>query len=246
MFHMNTVTAAEKSTCSSSVACQWLIASLSGLFVVIVFPGVIAEPFLHWSMAGCAVLLSAAVWREEVRSDLLCVAFWLPAAAAISTIALFVTIVFSPRAIDASLNLGVGRYLMNWASLHPDCNKLFFIVYDSLPLAMAAGIALSDHPRRVAWALLTVGIIALPLYIAFPATGPRWVSHPQAPRNCMPSLHFTWAIMLAYYSTRRLRPAFILFAALTAIATLTTGEHYLVDLIAAIPFTWFCIWAVVE
>lgn len=63
-------------------------------------------------------------------------------------------------------------------------------------------------------------------------------------RNGMPSLHMSWAL-LAWWACRnrsRLRWIMLGFALLTAVATLAYGEHYLIDLAAACPFSvaiWF-------
>jgi PAP2 superfamily len=58
-------------------------------------------------------------------------------------------------------------------------------------------------------------------------------------RNAMPSMHMTWAL-LVWWSAWELTPLarFVAsgFAALTFLATLGFGEHYLVDLIVAVPF----------
>lgn len=58
-------------------------------------------------------------------------------------------------------------------------------------------------------------------------------------RNAMPSMHMTWAL-LVWWSAWELTPLarFIAsgFAALTFLATLGFGEHYLVDLVVAVPF----------
>jgi hypothetical protein len=63
---------------------------------------------------------------------------------------------------------------------------------------------------------------------------------PMAPRNAMPSLHFS-AALLVYWNTlgmrRASRIAAGLFLAGTAFATLALGEHYLIDLIVAFPFS---------
>jgi hypothetical protein len=104
------------------------------------------------------------------------------------------------------------------------------------------------------------GTIAALLYVLCPATGP---SHafasafpralpdpvsvplrlaffaPDSPRNAMPSLHVTWALLLARSaagSRRAVRIGAYVFAALTAIATIGSGEHYIYDLIAVAPF----------
>jgi hypothetical protein len=104
------------------------------------------------------------------------------------------------------------------------------------------------------------GTIAAALYILCPGTGPSHVFRevfprampdagimpwtlsqfaPLSPRNAMPSLHFAWAVML-WRSVKgardSIRRAVALFAVLTALATVGSGEHYLVDLIAAVPF----------
>jgi hypothetical protein len=87
-----------------------------------------------------------------------------------------------------------------------------------------------------------------PLYVF----GSRFPSHLPAPgqfnlalyhgsgaRNAMPSMHMTWAL-LVWWSAWELTPLarFIAtgFATLTFLATLGFGEHYLVDLIVAVPF----------
>jgi len=104
------------------------------------------------------------------------------------------------------------------------------------------------------------GSIAALLYILCPATGPSHVFReafprmlpdastvtwnlsvfaPLSPRNAMPSLHFAWAVIL-WRSLKGgrswLRKSAAAFAFLTALATLGSGEHYVVDLIAAVPF----------
>ncbi len=57
-------------------------------------------------------------------------------------------------------------------------------------------------------------------------------------RGAMPSLHITWAA-LVYLASRRMHPylriAAAIFLALTFLATLGLGMHYLIDLIVAVP-----------
>jgi hypothetical protein len=62
----------------------------------------------------------------------------------------------------------------------------------------------------------------------------------RVPRNAMPSLHTTWALLIAIAAWRMGMVARIvasLNAIGIAVATLGLREHYLVDLIVAIPFT---------
>lgn len=103
------------------------------------------------------------------------------------------------------------------------------------------------------------GTIAAALYILCPAVGPAhafkagFPSHlpdassvslslalyaPTSPRNAMPSLHFAWAVLLARSTVGArfsVRFAAIAFAVMTAIATIGSGEHYVLDLVAAAP-----------
>jgi len=245
-------TATTSSEISHAAVSSRLMAVLCGMLVVVIFPPELELPFFIEALVGSALLALVATRPEmqrrqqKVSSDLLDIALWFPAAYLITFVVLFLLALLSPKTIDSALDLGVGRHMMAWASLHPASKTFFRCIYVELPVAMAVVVASSKEPLHIVRALVVAALLALPFYVVFPATGPLEIGQREAARNCMPSLHFTWAIMLAYYSTRRLRPAFILFAALTAISTLTTGEHYLVDLIAAIPFTWFCIWAVAE
>lgn len=136
------------------------------------------------------------------------------------------------------------------------------VAYNILPLGCAAlyGLQLS-RPERAPVSMLMVvavsGAAALFAYHLCPIAGPRhafgdhyfawWsgalASAPDlvgpAPRNGLPSMHFGWALLLwmnAHFLGSRIRTCFAVFAALTGLATLATGEHYLVDLIAAVPW----------
>jgi hypothetical protein len=56
--------------------------------------------------------------------------------------------------------------------------------------------------------------------------------------NAMPSLHMTWALLLVMYAAPLplwVRVAGWAYLALTAVATLGTGHHYLLDLVPAFP-----------
>ncbi|MDR3479190.1 MAG: phosphatase PAP2 family protein [Burkholderiaceae bacterium] len=124
---------------------------------------------------------------------------------------------------------------------------------------------LRHRPPYVASALLTwviLSVCALIAYHAFPIAGPKYIygidglsqalSHaaelplkiidvPIAPRNGMPSMHFGWilaACVLWWRSgtTWWSRAIFIVLTTLTAASTLSMGEHYMMDLIVAVPF----------
>jgi hypothetical protein len=120
-------------------------------------------------------------------------------------------------------------------------------------------------PRRLPFGLFrglfACGFAAALLYSVTPVTGPVYAlgaAFPDqlapllrrapvalatpggvfAPRNAFPSFHLTWALVALLLSWRFGWPArigFGLFALLIAAATLALGEHYLIDLVAALP-----------
>jgi len=110
-------------------------------------------------------------------------------------------------------------------------------------------------------AFLVTGPIGILFYNLFPACGPHnmfgqnFPFHPfpianlprlflepvafPGPRNAMPSLHLAWTLLAWWYSRGLSRVGrFVAFAflALTAFATMGTGEHWFVDLVVAFPF----------
>jgi hypothetical protein len=61
----------------------------------------------------------------------------------------------------------------------------------------------------------------------------------EIPRNAIPSLHMAWVILLFWSSevlNRAVRYFLAIYLVLTVIATMGMGEHYFVDLVAALPF----------
>lgn len=138
-------------------------------------------------------------------------------------------------------------------------------VYTSLPFGFAILFALmARYPGQVRFHLLRFwvlsGAFAYVAYHIVPITGPRFLfgsAFPHAlpdpelipwssalvqpaPRNGIPSMHFGWSfafwlvsLQLNAYGVRR---SFALFMGLTALATLALGEHYLIDLVIAVPF----------
>lgn len=147
-----------------------------------------------------------------------------------------------------------GRLVAEWPVLYAIC----FWAYYVLPVVLTMAYLTTPRPGRyVASLLLSVGL-GFACYWLVPAAGPRFTfpSYPwQEPAitaqvlfipgafpNCMPSLHLTWALLAASYS--RWWPVMWTFVALTVAATLGLGEHYAIDLIAAVPFTALLVWLV--
>jgi hypothetical protein len=210
--------------------------------VIVKFPHTLTNGSFLAALLGSVILALAATERQDARDALFNLAAWLPAAYLIVGAVLLGVHFLTPHTIDAEIDFGFACSIMDWASQHSVVDLLFRMVYAALLLAMSLALASSEEPYEAARCMLLAALLAVPLYIAFPACGPRWALDPSAPRNCIPSLHLTWALIFVYVSSPRFRWLFAIFAVLTAIATLTTGEHYLIDLIVAVPFSMLCIW----
>ena len=118
-----------------------------------------------------------------------------------------------------------------------------------------------ESERGLLRAILLAAAVGYALYHVYPVVGPgplfgarfpygiaSLAGPPQRlidvtaiadPRNCMPSLHVGWALLI-YWHARALggpaRAAGAFWLVSTIIATLAMGQHYLVDLVVAVPF----------
>lgn len=118
------------------------------------------------------------------------------------------------------------------------------------PNAIVNGV---DSAKEILYRFLALGICAVPIYLLCPVAGPIYafpnfpaiyagpthVTYGTSFPNCIPSVHFAMALLVLWY-LRQWRWGIALgslHVALTSIATLGFGEHYFVDLLAAIPFT---------
>lgn len=134
------------------------------------------------------------------------------------------------------------RVVMAFVERHHPLWSGFDVVYCSLSALIGLAWTL-EHDRTMRLAAIIGGVLCFPLYAAVPAVGPGWfnmatLSAAAAPRNCMPSMHLTWAILIAWNAkSRPLRIALWLYVGLIAAATIALGQHYLIDLFAAVPYT---------
>jgi hypothetical protein len=106
---------------------------------------------------------------------------------------------------------------------------------------------------------LIIGLLGLVFYLIFPVVGPAAAFGPAFPqatpalaevlangldipavsRNCMPSCHTAWALMVHWHArplaawVRVMASVYLLF---TLLATLGFGFHYVFDLVVAVPF----------
>jgi hypothetical protein len=155
-------------------------------------------------------------------------------------------------------SFAMGRFLQQF----PLVRTAAFYTYSSMPFAMIAVMWLYIRKGWAAMPLvrsLTLNLFAaLPVYLLVPVAGPQYAfasfpnvapavsPHPipiAAPPNGLPSVHFSTAILI-YLFARRSLPGMVLawlYLLLTFAATLGFGEHYLFDLVLALPYA-FAIW----
>ena len=137
------------------------------------------------------------------------------------------------------------------------------VLYEFLAAAMVAWygthlVMRGGQARKLLYSYLIAYLVGGCLYGIVPATGPRYAfgtafptGHPNvAPvlarldgyPNAMPSLHVATALLLVLFNggKRWLLSIAVLFLAGTVAATLAL-EHYVVDLVVAVPFACFAV-----
>lgn len=160
----------------------------------------------------------------------------------------------------------LGHWFRDVPGLAPICTLVYMFM--PIGLSVVHAFALRADPTRrpsLLWALVLIPLFGYPLYYSLPMVGPREAWHalkpavvfpPEqvpkfitttlivpafAPRNCMPSLHTAWTLS-AVLQARQLGRPLLLFASFwflgTELATLGLGEHWLIDLVVAVPFTF--------
>jgi cytochrome P450 len=159
-------------------------------------------------------------------------------------------------------SFAVGRLFADVPALKWIC----FAIYVAPPPALVFVYALQTRTRRpppvdVVTVLLVLALVGYSFYFLFPVCGPLFafgkafpdgppparhllgqrlaVTDPDAWPNGMPSLHLASVILAAWHARpfgRRARAVAAVFVIGTFLATLGLGEHYLVDLVVALPF----------
>jgi hypothetical protein len=164
--------------------------------------------------------------------------------------------------LRAQLAFGAGQLYARFPALH--ISALIAYIGLAIPITMIyAGrlVRFKEGAFPAMLAFLITGPVGILFYNLFPAAGPHNMFGPNFPfhpfpiadlprlflepvafqgsRNAMPSLHLAWTLLAWWYS-RELSwvERFVAFAflALTAFATLGTGEHWFIDLVVAFPF----------
>jgi hypothetical protein len=129
-------------------------------------------------------------------------------------------------------------------------------------------LALPDGATRkkFVYAVLIADAVLLPMYVICPGAGPVYLLHghfperlmdlyphvvnlPGVPLNASPSGHVAWVLLMFWFANRYCRLAVRIvtgiYMVLTCLATIGMGEHYVVDLILAVPFAR-SLWALVH
>jgi len=218
-----------------------------GLGVWLQFPAVSAG-LLAIGCGGVLLMAYGTIRDSRIDRENLRIGAALPLFVILTAFALSQVTHFTPHTYDAWLlrvDFGASAAVRNWTLSRPWLMAATGVMYEALPLAavlVIAGVKGSDR-NRLLWALCLAAVLAVPCYLLIPAVGPVHLNHPDAPRNCMPSLHLTWVMLLwVNAGATWLRRFALAFVAITAFATLATGEHYVIDLVAAIPFACAVQW----
>jgi hypothetical protein len=167
-------------------------------------------------------------------------------------------------AFDGLLPLPLASMAGEAFAAYPAVSQAFSVAYYSFMLVACLFVGLWGNGRLSGWLIsrwIVAAIFGSGLYFVTPAVGPAvafdaiyphglpdpaavplalFPSSGMDVRNAMPSLHTTWAFLVAIIAWRvgritRIVASINLVA--TVIATLGMREHYLIDLIVAVPFT---------
>ena len=165
------------------------------------------------------------------------------------------TLGFQPSQIFGKILRSGGKPLVIFGDLAYKSLALFLIAMYGMQIASS-----SKQPYNALKFLIVSGTAALLVYHLFPVAGPRYIFSAQyfpdnlpsvsemgldplivqpAARNGMPSMHFGWALalwLMAQFQSRTTRWIYLVNLGLMIFTTLGLGEHYLIDLVVAVPF----------
>lgn len=156
--------------------------------------------------------------------------------------------------------LGLGRFVFGgWVDHSTALKILVSVSYGLLPAMMFVAFAVNliwDSEKSALQAAKTIAsnlFLALPLYLLFPVCGPQFAfpTFPHVPvgieaariainaaPNGVPSVHTSTALLILWFLRRSWagRITGLIFLALTVFATLGSGQHYVFDLLCALPY----------
>ncbi len=217
--------------------------------------------------ASMLVLAGRAAWDSSAVKPFL-LSTLAPISLVLTNFAMGSSLKMDPRVYDQFLyrfdsalgfqaSFVIGEWFLAWPLLHQVC----YLIYCGI-LFMGAVVYVFSRKREHSGSgefflsLLTAILASLLLGHVCPAAGPIYqfpksfpvfaptIAHavplelPVPMHSAVPSLHFTWALLILWYgwSTRWVRPVLVGFFVFTILAALGLGEHYLVDLVVSVPF----------
>lgn len=153
----------------------------------------------------------------------------------------------------------------HWVQTTASVKQLLWLAYLGTPLILLSSVGMQLNGRPAHLPSMTLVWIAMTLlawlaYHVFPIAGPQFLfTEPyfaeaigktwpldlpvveNFPRNGMPSMHFGWVLataLVVWRTTRHWLPRLLslIGAVGVAMATIGLGQHYLIDLIVAVPF----------
>jgi hypothetical protein len=161
-------------------------------------------------------------------------------------------------AFDGSLGFQPSFALGKFVTSYPPLYWVAVMTYNSIGLWFCLLYALHSRAHQqyrfnMVRQFVVNPLIGCALYFLFPATGPKYAfpTFPNLPAvvhagsvllsgrpNAMPSLHFGGAILLFWISRPWKWMRFLagIICVFMAVATMSSGEHYFIDLVVALPY----------
>lgn len=206
-------------------------------------------------------------WDCLLIASLLTAPASMASVAIVRRLSLLVPLKYDQYVMGFDAHFGYPSFLIGQFISHYFWMKVFLAFsYALLPGAFLILYAASfrygsvDDAQHLARAFFLLFLLTPLLYLMFPVCGPLYafpsfpfnvpvhlIPHPvplSAPPNAVPSGHAATAMLFLYFA-RRSRVGTVLasiFLALTLLATLGSGEHYLFDLFAAVPYAMAVTW----
>jgi len=206
----------------------------------------IAALLVPWVFAVVILLIASRVRQDrgKRRQDFV-TAMGLTALMGVSTSLNMWLALHVPRTIDTRLwHWNEAMHIDPLAMIyfmeaHEDLGIFMQVVYYALPIVMAV-VWIKEQNPTLRRAVAIAGVSGWIFSAIFPALGPHWYidGYTMAMRHCIPAVDLTWALLLALNARSRLRVPLWIYVALLAVSSILIGEHYLVDLIAAVPYTF--------
>jgi hypothetical protein len=211
---------------------------------------------IWYGIAGFVLIMAVSFFRKTDKYEDLCAATFIFASVLLMPPMGQVEGFLRPSTVDLQLRLWDLRLGLDGFAVARLCGRYSWIcaplavVYSGLVFVLAVNWAL-ERSKLFLWAATIGGLLAVPCYMLIPACGPKYAftGYPwtigrlaeistDPSRNCFPSMHFAWVLLLVLNARSGMWKALgLAYCFLMIFATVGGGEHYFVDLIAAVPFT---------